>query len=224
MNKKNKRILFILALAVIMTVVAGSSLYAYLYPQKVAIYVFNDNYSAGEPLTEDMLTTIQCDSKILVEGKESDISSRFVTTAEIDDILKQGDSLRMDVTSGMPLAISLLSANGGSSVEMNMDPSKIAISVQADNITGVTPEMKDGTRVNVYTTTANGTNLLFQNIRALTVNRDNAGDISSVTLEVSKDESLKLIYATQNASIQFGLVDANGYKASKDNLVYRPNN
>ena len=143
---------------------------------------------------------------------------RFVTGADIKAVLNSGDSLRMDVAEGMPLTLSILSVTGGSSVEMNMDPAKIAVTVPVTSITGVTKDLKEGSRVNIYTTggDANGTTLLFQNMRVLSVEKDSNGELSSATIEVSTDESLKLVYAANTSSIYFGLVDSSGYEYTEE--------
>ena len=212
-NNKSKNIIIILVVAILCAVVSGTMLFTYLQPQKTTVYVFKDNYSAGDVLTSDMLTAIQCDSSIVVAGAEADTSSRFVTGADITSVLNTGDSLRMDVSEGMPLTLSMLSVSGGSSVEMNMDPSKIAVTVAADNVSGVTPELKEGSRVNVYATgvDADGTTLLFQGMRVLAVNTGTNG-LTSLTLECTADESLKLVYAANYASLYFGLIDSTGYE------------
>ena len=218
MNAKNKKIIMILLTALVIAVIGGIALYMYLVPQKTTVYVFNDNYQAGTALTEKMLTPVQADSKIVVAGKNSNTSSRFVTGADIKAVLNSGDSLRMDVAEGMPLTLSILSVTGGSSVEMNMDPAKIAVTVPVTSITGVTKDLKEGSRVNIYTTggDANGTTLLFQNMRVLSVEKDSNGELSSATIEESTDESLKLVYAANTSSIYFGLVDSSGYEYTEE--------
>ena len=196
-------------MAILVAVVAAVALYLYLTPQKTTVYVFKDNFEAGELLTEEMLTPIQADSSIVVAGNKTDTASRFVTGGDIQTVLNTGDSLRMDVAEGMPLTLSMLSVNGGSSVEMNMDPSKIAVTVPVTAITGVTNDLKEGSRVNIYATGVNengGTTLLFQNMRVLTVQKDANGGLSSATIEVDANQSLKLIYAANYSSIYFGPV------------------
>ena len=146
-------------------------------------------------------------SACLLYTSKTDTASRFVTGGDIQTVLNTGDSLRMDVAEGMPLTLSMLSVNGGSSVEMNMDPSKIAVTVPVTAITGVTNDLKEGSRVNIYATGVNengGTTLLFQNMRVLTVQKDANGGLSSATIEVDANQSLKLIYAANYSSIYFG--------------------
>lgn len=218
MKSKNRKIVIILVMAILVAVITAFALYLYLTPQKTTVYVFRDNYEAGEALTEDMLTAIQADSSIVVAGKNTDTASRFVTGKDIQTVLNAGDSLRMDVAEGMPLTISMLSVNGGSSVEMNMDPSKIAVTVPVTSVSGVTNDLKEGSRVNIYALSAEGggTTLLFQNMRVLAVQKDDTGALSSATIEVDADQSLKLIYASNYNGIYFGLVDSTGYEFTEE--------
>lgn len=224
MNKKNRKILLIIIVAFMVAVMGGVATFMYLNPQKTTVYVFKDNYNAGDVITEEMLTPVRCDASIIVAGSNAETASRFVTGQDIDAVLKTGDSLRMDVASGMPLTISLLSVNGGSSVEMSMDPTKVAVTVPLTSITGVTPELKDGSKVNIYATggESNGTVLLFQGMRVLSVQNDSDGNLSSATIECDSAQSLKLIYAVQNSSIYFGLIDSAGYEYADGEPSYIP--
>lgn len=228
---KNKKIMLVLLLAILVAVLGGAAAYMYLVPQKTTVYVFKDNYKAGTKLTSSMLTAVQTDSKIVVAGADADTSSKFVTgddtdgdgTADIDEVLKIGDTLRMDVSSGMPLIKSLLTVSGGSNVEKNMDPSKIAVTVSVDNNSGVTKDLKQGSRVNVYVSTGQDdtqkTTLLFQGVRVLKTSSSD-GTLQSATLEVNKDESLKLINAASSGTIYFGLIDSSGYEYVKGTPSY----
>ena len=91
-NAKNRKIIFILVAAILSAIIGGVAMYFFLMPQKTTVYVFNDNYKSGEPLTEDMLVPIQADSKITVAGKQADTSSSFVTGKDIETVLNAGDS------------------------------------------------------------------------------------------------------------------------------------
>ena len=215
MNSKNKGIIMLLVAAVIVGIIGGVALITYMKPQKTTVYTFKDNYKAGTEVTSDMLSAVQCDSKIVTAGKKTDTSSRFVTGANLKAVLNSGDSLRMDVSEGMPLTLSMLSVNGGSTVEMNMDPTKVAVTVPVTNVSGVTNDLKEGSRVNIYAMGVDtpGTTLLFQNMRVINTQKDN-GTLSSATIEVDVDQSLKLVYAANYSTIYLGLVDSTGYEAT----------
>lgn len=228
--QKNRKIILILVLAFIVAVIGGVALYFYLTPQKTTVYTFKENYSAGTAITQDMLTPVQADANIYYGGAKSDISSYYVTGDNISEVLKSGDSLRTDVVKGMPFTISLLTAGGGSKVEMQMDPTKIAITVPITNITGVTNELKSGSRVNVYVTGEGGgdsevysTKLIFQNMRVLSVSYAQGNTLESATLECNIEQSMELVYYASTYSIYLGLIDGTGYQAtSVSNPFYAP--
>ena len=83
MNSKNKGIIMLLVAAVIVGIIGGVALITYMKPQKTTVYTFKDNYKAGTEVTSDMLSAVQCDSKIVTAGKKTDTSSRFVTGANL---------------------------------------------------------------------------------------------------------------------------------------------
>lgn len=211
-KRKNKIITGVLAFSAILGVIIVVGLYTYLSPKKTTIYAFKDNYKAGTEITEDMLTPIECDAKIVVGGSSKDTGTYFVTGKNIDDILKSGDSLRLDVSRNTPLVESLLSINGGSSIEMAMDPTKVAVSVPVTEITGVTKELQSGSRVNIYVTGDKGTDCHFQNMKVLRTECDSNDELCSATIEVDNNQAQRLIDDINKYSIHLGLVDAAKYK------------
>jgi len=48
-------------------------------------------------------------------------------------------------------------------------------------------------------------------MRILDINRRNSGELSSVTLEVTNEQAVKLINSMRNGAIQLGLINPNGY-------------
>lgn len=212
---KNKKILTILLVAVLVAVAGGVSLYLYLSPQKVTVYVFNDNYDSGTALAENMLVPVRCDAKIVVAGKNADVKSKFVTGAEIAEVLNAGDHLRMDVAEGMPLTRSELFINGGSDIEKNIHTGMIAVTIPMDSVTGTAEGIREGSHVNIYATGFqgnDGTTLLFQNVSVIAVEKNTNGVLTSATVEVNTDQSLKLIYAQNNSTLNLAVVDSAGYE------------
>ena len=109
--------------------------------------------------------------------------------------------------------LSFLSVTGGNAIEMSMKSSAIAVTVNVDNISGVTDELGAESRVNVYVSyRASGTTLLLENMRVLEVYKNNDGSLNSATLEVNNDQALKLIEAQNNGSLHLGLVNGSGYQ------------
>ena len=215
-------------LAFIVSVLGGVAIYFYLTPQKTTIYAFKENVSAGTVVTEDMLVAVQADSNIYFGGGKTDASDYYVTGENIAEVLKSGDSLRSDVVQGMPFTFALLTSGGGSNVEIQMDTSKIAITIPVTNVTGVTNELKVGSRVNVYATGGDYgedyiTQLLFQNMRVLNVGKDASANLNTVTLEVDSEQSMKLVYYSTFDTLYLGLVDGASYQYTDvTNPYYSP--
>ena len=223
MNSKNKKILRILLLALVVSIMFGVGLYMYLTPQRTTMYVFNGNYKTGDAVTMDILTPVQVDSKIIYSGQTRDASTELVTGENINEVLRSGQSLRMDVIQGLPLTISLLSDSGGSSVEMKMDPKSVAVTVPVTETTGVTNDLQTGSRVNIYTLRNDAVVMILQNMRVLSVNRDDGGAITGATIECTKDQSLKLVYASSNSTIYFGMVSGSNYEPTEgEDPSYKP--
>ena len=222
--QKNKKIVLILVLAFVVAAAGAVALYFFLTPQKTTIYTFKENISAGTVITKDMLTPVQADSNIYMGGAKVNASEYYVTGENVDEILKSGDSLRADVVKGMPFTYSLLTSGGGSRIEMQMDTTKIAITVPVNNITGVTNELKTGSRVNVYASSGGNTDvitkMIFQNMRVLATQYDKNGSLLSVTLECDTDQSMELVYYSTYASIYLGLVDGSSYQYTSVNNPY----
>ena len=110
--------------------------------------------------------------------------------------------------------LSLLSAIGGNPIEMTMQSSAVAVTVEATPITGVTNDLEQGASVNVYVTYHTGkTSLLFEKMRVLAVHKQGTGgNLSGITLELTNDEAVQLINASGNGTLYFGLVNAGGYE------------
>ena len=216
---KNKIITTLIACAVICSALAGFLIYRFLSPQRGTIFVFNGSYDVGEQITADMLTPMQVDVNMTIAGRNDKVDSTFVTPEKYADVVRSGDSLRMAVSEGMPLTTAMLSVQGGSTVEMNMRTDAIAITVPVDRFAGVTNDLKEGAKVNVYSTQDNVTVLIQQNKRVLEVFKEE-GAIVGVSLEEDIQESMELVSAMAAGRVYLGLVDATGYQASEGDDPY----
>lgn len=221
---KKKTITLLLLLFAVLAIAAGVMTKNYLSPQKTTVYMFNGDYEAGTQLSENMLTPVQCDAGIVVAGKNTSASECFVTGDNIVSVISSGEYLRIDVSDGMPLTFSMLSLYGGSDIEMMMDPNKVAVSIPVNAISGVTNDLKVGSRVNIYATGINtdGITLTLQAMKVLSVVNDANGNICGVTIEADVNESLKLVYAANYTTIYLGLVDASGYEYSSGEPTFIP--
>ena len=170
--KRNMKIVIVLSAALVFAIAAAICIYGFLSPQRSTVYVFDGEYEAGTMLTSDMLTPIQVDADIVVAGAKAPVGQRFVTSQDLPALLKMGDSLKTNVSEGTPLMLSLLSATGGNAIEMTMQSSAVAVTVDATPITGVTNDLEQGASVNVYVTYHTGkTALLFEKMRVLAVHK-----------------------------------------------------
>lgn len=216
--KRNSKILIVLSVALVFAIAAGVCIYGFLSPQRTTVYVFNNTYEAGTMLTSDMLTPIQVDSSIVVAGAKASVGQRFVTSEDIAALLKMGDSLKSNVEEGTPLMLSLLSATGGNAIEMAMQSTAVAVTLEATAITGVTNDLEQGASVNVYVTYHTGnTAVLFEKMRVLAVHRSGSGgELCGITLELTNEEAVQVINASKNGTLYFGLVNAGGYGSTSD--------
>ena len=219
MIKKNstakKRVFTAFIISLLLAVATIFVVYKYVTPERITIFVFKDNYKAGTQVTKDMLVPVQIDSNVLSNGLKVDANSIFVSNANIQTVLSQGDSLRSDVLKNAPLTPTMLTITGGSGIEINMKPNSVAVTIGVNSLSGVTNDLKIGSRVNVYSTTATqeeaSTNLILEAMKILEVQKNENGYITGVTLEVSKDESIKLIHSLNYGSIYLGLIDIDNY-------------
>jgi len=218
-SAKNKKIVLLILISVLCAAIAGFGAYKILTPQRTTVYVFNANYTAGTRVTGSMLTSVEVDNTLVVAGSSVATKDYLVTDANIDAVLNSAGVLRTDVYSGNILVSSLLSTTGGTRVEMAMGPDKVAVTVGANSITSVTPELYYGCRVNVYANYSDSTVLILQSQRVLSVSYEN-GYVSGVTLECSAADSLRLIHAYTYGTVHLGLVDASGYVPTTDNAAY----
>jgi Flp pilus assembly protein CpaB len=216
---KGKKILIVILIAAIFAAVAGYGLYVYLTPLKTTIYVYNNNYDAGKTISGDMLTPIVVDNSIVINGRDAGVNEQFVTAQTINSVISSGDSLLTNVYKGQALTLSDLNVASGTAIEKNMRTDAIAVSINLNNTTGVTSGLRIGSRVNVYSSVDGITSLLLENMRVIKVNKSD-GALSSVTIECTQEEALKIIYATEYTSVHLGLVNASEYEPIGSELSY----
>ena len=210
---KNKKILSIFIGFIFCSILSAYFIFRFLSPQRTTVFTFNDSYTAGTQITADMLTPIQVDKNILSNGVRGNIDTQFVTLNSYQTILQSGDSLRMDVGKGAPLMTTMLSTYGGSTVEMNMKTTAVGVTIGVNEVTGITNDLKQGSRVNIYMSIEGATSLILENMRILNVGYSN-GVISSVTIECDIEQSLLLINSNTYGSLHLGIVDSTGYQYS----------
>lgn len=218
-TQKNKKILIVLSIAVVLAILAGWLVFQLLSPHRATVYVFNNNYAAGTQVTSSMLTAVEVDSNVIVSGNKVSSADYLVTSDNINSVLNSAGVLRADVHSGNIFTASMLSSTGGNQIEMSMKTDAVAVTIGANNVTGITSALMRDDRVNVYANYNDSTVLILQNQRVLSVSYEN-GYISGVTLECSVEDSLSLIHAYTYGSVHLGLVNATGYQYADDDIYF----
>jgi Flp pilus assembly protein CpaB len=213
-TSKNRKIIFVLVAAVLFAFLAAFAAYKLLTPSRTTVFVFEKEYTAGTQVTRSMLVPLQVDSTILTGGRSFTTGDYYVTGTNINAVLQSAGILRTDVQGGTALMSSMLTTTGGNSIEMAMRKDAIAITIGVNNISGVTDELSYGSRVNVYASYEIETVLMLQNIRVLRTTHNNG--LTSVTLELDHEQSMRLVHASTFGLIHLGLVDANGYQYTQE--------
>ena len=101
---KNKKILIVIAIALVCLIAATVCLIAFLSPMRTTFYVFKGDYKAGTTITKEMLTPVQADSRLVVAGTDAKATTYFITNENLGDLVKSGDALRTDVKKGEAFA------------------------------------------------------------------------------------------------------------------------
>lgn len=214
-----KSALITIVIILVLAIVAAYAGYTYLTTQKVEIYLFKDNYEAGTKLSTSMFTVIQTDVNIVKSLNNSDV--RYIVGDKIFELIESGEYLKTNVYAGMPLMSSNTVSYGGNPIEMRLSPDMVAYTVGVNNITGITPNLSYDSRVNIsvsYVDEQNQpmTKILLENVRVLDVQSMPGGDgnpssISAITLELSREDQLKVQFAKAYAQIDFSMVKNGQY-------------
>ncbi len=212
-NSKNKKIIVVLSISAILIVLLCFGIYKAIVSQKATIYVFNNTYKAGSTLTSSMLIPMQVDKNIVITGKSSDIGTQFITSKTFEDVIKSGDTLRVDVTANTFLTSTILTNQGGNEIENTMKSTAIAVTVDVDDVTGVTNELGVGSYVNI-SCIFGGSETIYESLRVLAATKDTSGNLISVTIECNYEQFQMITNASNGGYIHLGLINSNGYQRS----------
>lgn len=217
---KNKKILMVLIIALVLSVLAGVGVFTLINSQKTTIYSFNGDYKAGTKLSESMFTPIQVDKKVVESNRTGDISNYYITASSFNKIIGTGDYLRSNVSKSELLTKSMLVTNSGNEIEASMGSDKVALTLGVDSITGVTADIRAGSYVNIYCGETSGTSPktdVFERMKILEVQQDDDGALKSITVECTADQCQSLVNYAQGGYIYMGLINITGYQSiSKD--------
>lgn len=212
---KNKKILIVIAIAIVCLIIATICLVAFLSPARTTYYVFKKNYEAGTTITSSMLVPVEADSTLVVATSKTNSTAYYITTENFSKSVKSGDVLRCDVIKGEALQATHISSKGGTDIEIKMSPSSVAITIPVSSITGVTDDLDAEAHVNVYAMYTNGSvQLALENIRVLSVAKSD-GNLNGVTLELDKEQAETALEAINAGSLYLALVNHDGYQYSE---------
>lgn len=216
---KNKKILMVLIIALVLSVLAGVGVFTLINSQKTTIYSFNGDFKAGTKITDSMFTPIQVDKKVVETNRNSDISNYYITASSFNKILNDGDYLRTNVSANEILCKSMLVTNSGNEIEASMQSDKVALTLSVDSITGVTSDIRAGSYVNIYCGEKNSTvpkSEIFEKMKILEVQQaaDDANTLNSITVECTNVQSETLVSYAQNGYIYMGLINITGYQST----------
>lgn len=203
---------------ILLALVVGVLSYSYLASSKTVIFLFNDDYSAGKAITPEMLTPTQINSSIVNETRGGVV---YITSENVEQVL--GDYLRIDVLSGTPLMSVYSDEVGGSGAEKRIEDDKVAVTISVNNISGGSPYIAIGTKVNIYTSyeleDERITKLELQNIRVVDVLYEDVQEESSgnleivgVTLELTPEESMSIQHASAFGEVRLGIIRGSTYE------------
>ena len=208
--------------------------YTYLSTAKTNIYLFKNNYEAGSKITKDMFLTLEVDANMVTDlayATRGTIDAKYVTSDDLAAIIDKGDYLGVDVYKGTPFMTTQTATIGGSTVERRLSDYKTAITIPVNNISGVSPEINAGARINIYASYSTESfqveELLFQNVKILDVqatgNEEDGYVLSAFTIEVDPQDAMKLLHAINNWKIDITLLKSGAYEVMTTSSIYKVN-
>lgn len=164
-------------------------------------YVFNAEYAAGSVITSSMLKPITA-SELKTKGIDVfNTEIQYINSYNMNNLIYAGDVLKVDVQQGDAVSLECISTANGIHEEC------VSITLSANNITGITADLKSGIHVNVYVSySAGNTDLLFANIRILSV-QQSGSTLEGVTLELTKEQASIIVEIINSEKLYLGLLN-----------------
>ena len=201
---------------------------------KTNIYLFKDKYEAGTKISKDMFISLEVDADMVTElayKTKGTADAKYVTSNDLSKIIENGDSLGVDVYKGTPFMTTETTDIGGSTVERRLGEYKTALTIPVNNISGVSPEIEAGARINIYasytTESYQVEQLLFQNVKILDVQATGTAEdgytLSGFTIELEPQDAIKLLHAINNWKIDITLLKTGSYEIMTTSSTYKVN-
>ena len=224
--------IILLGLISIFGVLIAFLTYGYLKDEKTNIYLFNADYEAGRTITPDMLEIMEVDNKLVHKVIESNSPAQYVLPSDLQKIIDNKETLGCDVSKYTPFMSTQTASVGGSLVERRLAKNKVAITIPVNNISGVSPEITAGAMINVYTNYSSESfqveELLMEEIKILDVqatgDAESGYSLSGITIQVSPEQTLKLLHAINFQKIDVVLLKTGHYEqVDKSKMMYKVN-
>lgn len=212
----NKGAVIILLLMVIVGVAFGVGFYMYAQSMRATIYMFKADYEAGTLVEGDMFLQQEIDAETYRGMAANGEKGMYVNQDQLISYIEKGDRLAADVVAYMPVVDSMFVSTGGTGVERRLDNNKVAVEILANGVRGLSGgEVGRESRINVSTffdvDDKRTTQLLFQNLLVLDVVRDEEGNVSSVFVEMTPEDSIVLQHALVAETVSVSILKPGSY-------------
>ena len=148
-KKMSKGSAIILVLVMIIAIATGIGTYSYLSVQTMTVYLFNDEYKAGTPVTADMFSSYSL--PVDLYNAMTGTGNSYATVNEISDHINNADALLVDVAKYGPVFSNQFLSGGGTGAEIRLGNEKVAVELPADRIQGLGADIRIGSRLNIIT-------------------------------------------------------------------------
>ena len=225
-NGMNKGAVIILVLMVAVGLAFGVGFYFYAQSMRSTIFLFASDYQAGTQITKDMFLQQEIDSQTYLGMAQNGEKAMYVSSDQLVSYIESGDKLATDVVAYMPVVDSMFVSTGGSGVERRLADDKVAVEIASSKVNGLSgSEVGVESRVNVSTyysvDDVQETDLLFQDLLVLDVIYDADGNVSSIYVELSPEDSIILQHALVAETVSISVTKPGSYKQITDGTEYK---
>lgn len=205
----------ILLLAILAALMAGYGMYNYLSVQYVNVFLYAQDYEEGASVDRDMF--VQQKIPVSLYNNMLSTGNSYATSDELQEYITNGGKLLVNVAQYTPVTSNQFVAGGGTPTEFRLDDNRSGVELRADEVAGLSGEMRIGSRVNIMTSydvdQTKITELIFQDVVVLDTVYDANEELVSVYVEIDPEESIKLVHALTFESVSVTINKPASYEA-----------
>lgn len=222
----NKGAVITLLLMVAVGIAFGVGFYFYAQTMRSTIFLFSGDYKAGTQVTKEMFLQQEIDSQTYRGMALNGEKAMYVSSDQLLSYIEKGDKLAADVAAYMPVVDSMFVSTGGTGVERRLDDNKVAVEIPANKVNGLSGNEVDvQSRINVSTFYSmddiQETDLLFQDLLVLDVVYDADGNLTSIYVELSPEDSIILQHAIVAETVSIAVTKPGSYKQITEGTEYK---